>query len=85
MNEDLLGKCRACGREVSRRAYECPNCREPRPTMTEQEYKEQKTPIEIHEEGRRKSREFDIKVDKAVSIGCLVIILLISIFLFLYC
>lgn len=46
MNEDLLGKCRACGREVSRRALECPDCREPRPTMTEEEY--QKTTISIY-------------------------------------
>ena len=38
MNEDLLGNCRACGREVSRRALECPECGEPRPTLTEQEY-----------------------------------------------
>ena len=38
MNENLLGKCRACGREVSRRALECPDCREPKPTLTEQEY-----------------------------------------------
>ena len=35
MNEDLLGKCRACGRQVSRKALEC---REPNPTLTEQEY-----------------------------------------------
>jgi len=46
MNEDLLGKCRVCGREVSRRAKECPDCREPRPTMTEEEY--QKTTIYIY-------------------------------------
>ena len=26
MNEDLLGKCRACGRQVSRKALECPEC-----------------------------------------------------------
>ena len=35
MNEDLLSKCRACGRQVSRKALEC---REPNPTLTEQEY-----------------------------------------------
>ena len=26
MNEDLLGKCRACGHQVSRKALECPEC-----------------------------------------------------------
>ena len=46
MNENLLGNCRACDREVSRRASECPDCREPRPTMTEEEY--QKTTIYIY-------------------------------------
>ena len=38
MNRNLLGECRACGREVSRRTSECPDCREPSPTLTEQEY-----------------------------------------------
>jgi len=38
MNKDLLGKCRTCGRQVSRRASECPDCREPRPSMTEEEF-----------------------------------------------
>ena len=33
MNEDLLGNCRVCGRQVSRKVLECP---EPRPTMTEE-------------------------------------------------
>ena len=36
MNEDLLGKCRVCGRQVSRKTLECPQCGEPRPTMTEE-------------------------------------------------
>ena len=36
MNDDLLGKCRVCGRQVSRKTLECPECREPRSTMTEQ-------------------------------------------------
>ena len=26
MNEDLLGKCRACDHQVSRKALECPEC-----------------------------------------------------------
>ena len=38
MNEDLLGKCRTCGHRVSRRARKCPECQEPRPTLTEQEF-----------------------------------------------
>ena len=46
MNRNLLGECRACGREVSRRASECPDCREPNPTLTEQEY--QKTTISLY-------------------------------------
>ena len=31
MNEDLLGKCRSCGHQVSQKALECPKCREPEP------------------------------------------------------
>ena len=48
MNENLLGNCRTCGRQVSRRAKECPECLEPRPTMTEEEfqYDKNKDPIE---------------------------------------
>ena len=26
MNEDLLGKCRACDHQVRRKALECPEC-----------------------------------------------------------
>jgi predicted amidophosphoribosyltransferase len=26
VNEDLLGKCRACDHQVSRKALECPEC-----------------------------------------------------------
>ncbi|HIA67605.1 TPA: hypothetical protein EYN98_16415 [Candidatus Poribacteria bacterium] len=44
MNENLLGNCRACGRQVSRRAKECPECREPQPTWTEEEYEKTRTP-----------------------------------------
>ena len=61
MNEDLLGKCRVCGREVSRRAKECPDCREPRPTMTE--------------EGNEKKKRYEYRpiFNIIITIGLLVI------------
>ena len=50
MNEDLLGKCRACGRQVSRKALECPDCREPNPVTD-------KVPQAVTEGGATEEKE----------------------------
>ena len=90
MNEDLLGNCRACGRQVSFRAVWCPGCGEEQPTWTKQELEEWKELRHKQVEDRFRDniekdeadhREFAASI---INGGCLLVIVSILLVVFIY-
>ena len=82
MNENLLGKCRACGQIVSKNLVNgCPHCGEAEPHLTEEVMRRR---TEEQEREKEDTKEEGKKVAKRFQIGCLILIVLGIIFYFLF-